>query len=535
MLVYLLIVVNFQSWLDPFIIVTALPAALAGIVVFLFLTGTTLSVPALMGAIMCDRRRHREQHPGGGLRQASSSPSTAMRPRAAVEAGFTRFRPVLMTALAMIIGMMPMALGLGEGGEQNAPLGRAVIGGLLCATVATLVFVPSVFALLHGRRARRRPGHDHRAHRGVKSPAAPTPASGRRRTIALVGALAVAALVLGLGIYSGVRARSKADATLRQATDEAAITTVQVVTPKPGDAVREIRLPGTTQAFIDAPIFARTSGYLKRWYFDIGARVKEGQLLAEIDSPEVDQQLQQARADLETAQANLRQAKITADRWQALLESGSVSRQETDVAVSALSAMKATVDSNTANVRRLEQLQGFEKIYAPVRRGDHRPQHRHRGPDRRRARRARASCSTWRRSTRLRVFVAGARGLLARRASPAASASLTLDEYPGREFHGTLVRNVERDRSRVAHAPRRGGRRQPEGRAAAGGVRVRAPAAAAGRPPRSPCPPTPCSSAPRGCRSGWCATARRCWCRSRSGTTTAPASRSWPGSIRATR
>jgi multidrug efflux pump subunit AcrB len=150
-LVYLLIVVNFQSWLDPFIIVTALPAALAGIVVFLFLTGTTLSVPALMGAIM-----------SVGVATANSILVVAFAKgqlaehgdaaRAAVEAGFTRFRPVLMTALAMIIGMMPMALGLGEGGEQNAPLGRAVIGGLLCATVATLVFVPAVFALMHGRR-----------------------------------------------------------------------------------------------------------------------------------------------------------------------------------------------------------------------------------------------------------------------------------------------------------------------------------------------------------------------------------------------
>jgi multidrug efflux pump subunit AcrB len=151
-LAYLLIVVNFQSCLDPFIIITALPAALAGIVVFLFLTGTTLSVPALMGAIMSI-----------GVATANSILVVAFaRERlgehgdaltAAVEAGFTRFRPVLMTALAMIIGMVPMALGLGEGGEQNAPLGRAVIGGLLCATVATLVFVPSVFALLHGRRS----------------------------------------------------------------------------------------------------------------------------------------------------------------------------------------------------------------------------------------------------------------------------------------------------------------------------------------------------------------------------------------------
>jgi multidrug efflux pump subunit AcrB len=153
-LAYLLIVVNFQSWLDPFIIITALPAALAGIVVFLFLTGTTLSVPALMGAIMSI-----------GVATANSILLVSFaRERlgehgdaitAAVEAGFTRFRPVLMTALAMIIGMVPMALGLGEGGEQNAPLGRAVIGGLLCATVATLVFVPSVFALLHSRRSSR--------------------------------------------------------------------------------------------------------------------------------------------------------------------------------------------------------------------------------------------------------------------------------------------------------------------------------------------------------------------------------------------
>jgi multidrug efflux pump subunit AcrB len=149
-LVYLLIVVNFQSWLDPFIIITALPAALAGIVLFLFITHTTLSVPALMGAIMCM-----------GVATANSILVVAFAKErllhhgdsfmAAIEAGATRFRPVIMTALAMIIGMIPMALGLGDGGEQNAPLGRAVIGGLLCATVATLVFVPSVFALLHGR------------------------------------------------------------------------------------------------------------------------------------------------------------------------------------------------------------------------------------------------------------------------------------------------------------------------------------------------------------------------------------------------
>ncbi len=159
-LVYMLIVVNFQSWLDPFIIISALPAALAGIVWMLFLSHTTFSVPSLTGAIMCM-----------GVATANSILVVSFAKdelsrgvdavTAAVDAGFTRFRPVLMTALAMIIGMVPMALGFGEGGEQNAPLGRAVIGGLAFATVATLLFVPSVFALLHGRR------------RGSEEPASP--------------------------------------------------------------------------------------------------------------------------------------------------------------------------------------------------------------------------------------------------------------------------------------------------------------------------------------------------------------------------
>jgi multidrug efflux pump subunit AcrB len=150
-LVYLLIVVNFQSWLDPFIILTALPAAMAGIVIFLFVTRTTLSVPALMGAIM-----------SVGVATANSILVVSFAKEvlaeqgdpvlAAIEAGYTRFRPVLMTALAMIIGMIPMALGIGQGGEQNAPLGRAVIGGLILATISTLFFVPVVFSVLHRKR-----------------------------------------------------------------------------------------------------------------------------------------------------------------------------------------------------------------------------------------------------------------------------------------------------------------------------------------------------------------------------------------------
>ncbi|MGC1303304.1 MAG: efflux RND transporter permease subunit [Caulobacteraceae bacterium] len=150
-LIYLIVVVNFQSWLDPFVIITALPAALAGIIWMLFITHTTLSVPALTGAIMCM-----------GVATANSILVVSFCReqleicgdpiQAALEAGFTRFRPVLMTALAMIIGMAPMALALGEGGEQNAPLGRAVIGGLICATFATLMFVPVVFSLVHGKK-----------------------------------------------------------------------------------------------------------------------------------------------------------------------------------------------------------------------------------------------------------------------------------------------------------------------------------------------------------------------------------------------
>jgi multidrug efflux pump subunit AcrB len=147
-LIYFLIVINFQSWSDPFVIITALPAALAGIVWMLFATHTTLSVPALTGAIMCM-----------GVATANSVLVISFArqklieigdaTQAALEAGFVRLRPVMMTALAMVIGMLPMALGLGEGGEQNAPLGRAVIGGLLFATVSTLFFVPVLFSILH--------------------------------------------------------------------------------------------------------------------------------------------------------------------------------------------------------------------------------------------------------------------------------------------------------------------------------------------------------------------------------------------------
>ncbi len=257
-------------------------------------------------------------------------------------------------------------------------------------------------------------------------------------TYVILAAVAVIfAIVVGLGFIS----RKKAEADLKQVTAAAAIATVNVVYPQAGAPTDEIVLPGNTQAFTDAPIFARTNGYVKSWHVDIGTQVKKGQLLAEIETPEVNQQLQQARADLKTAQANLRQAEITADRWEALWKTDSVSKQETDVAVSALHANKATVDSNMSNVRRLEDLQGFQKIYAPFD-----------GIITARNTDIGALINSGASTTpgqeifhlaainTLRVFVAVPQ-LYSQAVRPGATASLTLDEFPGKSFSGTIARN----------------------------------------------------------------------------------------------
>lgn len=172
-------------------------------------------------------------------------------------------------------------------------------------------------------------------------------------------------LAVGLLIRAGIHSRVQAEAVLARSTEQAATPTVAVVYPKSGSAAEEIALPGNTQAFTDTPVYARTSGYLKTWYVDIGARVHKGQLLAEIETPELDQQLEQAQADLKSAEANLQLAQITAARWKHLLETDSVSKQETDQAISNQSSKQAVVDANQANVRRLQQLQSFERIYAP--------------------------------------------------------------------------------------------------------------------------------------------------------------------------
>jgi len=248
--------------------------------------------------------------------------------------------------------------------------------------------------------------------------------------------------VLGFGVYSGVRSRRVTATELRRATADAAVEVVSVVSPTVTEPTQEILLPGTTQAFTDASLFARTNGYVQAWYFDIGARVKKGELLAEIETPEIDQQLQQAQADLETAQANLRQAEITAERWQGLLDSGSVSKQETDQAVNALSAMKATVNSNAANVRRLERLQGFEKIYAPFQ-GVITARNLDIGVLINSGSTTTPSQELFHIAAidKLRVFVAVPE-VYAPAARPGAQATLTLDAFSGRTFRGTLVRTA---------------------------------------------------------------------------------------------
>jgi RND family efflux transporter MFP subunit len=269
---------------------------------------------------------------------------------------------------------------------------------------------------------------------------APVPSKPSSRWVFL--GLGAAVLVLGIVIYSGIHERAHAERTLGVVTERAAVPTVNVVQPTSGAHSQEIVLPGNTQAFNDTPIYARTNGYLKRWYVDIGAHVKQGQLLAEIDTPEVDQQLEQARADLKNAQANAQLAQITAVRWQNLLKTSSVSKQETDQAVSDLSARQASVDSMTANVHRLEQLQSFEKVYAPF-----------------------AGVITARNTdigalinagaggapqelfhmaavNRLRVYVAVPE-VDSQAAQTGAKATLTLDEFPGETFQGTIVRDSD--------------------------------------------------------------------------------------------
>lgn len=184
---------------------------------------------------------------------------------------------------------------------------------------------------------------------------------GRTAGFAAVGLV----ILVAIFTFRGIHTRSVAEAALRTDASESAIPSVDTVHPVLGAASSEVVLPANVQAFIDTPVYARTSGYLRHWYADIGTHVKKGELLAEIETPEVDQQVQQGQSDLATAQANFELAQITADRWKKLLTKHAVSTQETDQAMSDLNAKRSALSAQEANVRRLQQLQRFEKIYAP--------------------------------------------------------------------------------------------------------------------------------------------------------------------------
>ena len=193
--------------------------------------------------------------------------------------------------------------------------------------------------------------------------------TGQKHTgVALRGLLAlllVAGAVVAYIVWSGITSRVEADNVLKTETNQLAIPTVSVIAPKVTPGAQEIALPGNMQAFIDTPVWARASGYMKTWYVDIGGRVKKGQLLAEIETPEVDQQLLQARAQLQTADANLKLSEVTADRYTDLFKTDSVAKQDVDNAVQGEAAKKADVASAQANVSRLEQLVAYEKVEAP--------------------------------------------------------------------------------------------------------------------------------------------------------------------------
>jgi len=251
-----------------------------------------------------------------------------------------------------------------------------------------------------------------------------------------------AAVALGIFIYSGIHGRVEAASTLQHATEQAAIEDVNVVSPKAAAPIDEVVLPGATQPFVNSPIYARTNGYLVKWFYDIGAQVKQGDLLAIIDTPELDKQLLQARADLETAKSNLALSKTTAERWQGLVKTRSVSQQSTDQAVDNLNATQASVDSYAANVRRLEDLVSFEKVYAPfdgvitvrntdtgwlINAGAGSPS---------------AELFQLAQTSTLRIFVAVPE-VYSRASRVGSTATLTLDEFPSETFHGKVTRTSQ--------------------------------------------------------------------------------------------
>jgi len=260
------------------------------------------------------------------------------------------------------------------------------------------------------------------------------------RTLKILLIVVIAVLIAGTVVIRGIHSRIDAAAVVKGRTLDEAIPSVSVTHAKRGSASDEIVLPGNIQAFLDAPVYARTSGYLKKWYTDIGTRVKTGELLAEIDSPEVDQQLDQAKAQLATAQANLKLAKITMDRDLGLLKDA-IPKQDVDNAVGAYEADKATVDSQTANMKHLEQLVAFEKVFAPfdgliTARNTDVGQLVNAGNGGAAQELFRISSTT-----RLRIFISVPQQY-SQAAIPGINTELTLIEAPGKHYSGKVARNT---------------------------------------------------------------------------------------------
>jgi RND family efflux transporter MFP subunit len=274
---------------------------------------------------------------------------------------------------------------------------------------------------------------------------APTLIAGKAPRRSKRGWIAGSAIFLvfaGIVVF-GILARVRASATVRAETAQLAIPSVSVVSLKHSAPTQEIVLPGNVQPFVSAPIYSRTNGYLRRWYVDIGAHVKKGQLLAEIDTPEVDQQLEQSRSNLATAQANLRLAEITKNRYQGLLASHAVAQQDVDNAVGTYNANKTIVDANQANVKQLETLQSFEKIYAPFD-GIITARNTDTGDLINSGSSSSVKTDLFHISQpgKLRVYV-NVPEQYSQDAKPGMTADLTLAEFPGRQFQGKLVRTSE--------------------------------------------------------------------------------------------
>jgi RND family efflux transporter MFP subunit len=262
------------------------------------------------------------------------------------------------------------------------------------------------------------------------------------RSLKVVVIVLIAIVIAGGVVVRGINARIKAAAVVKQETLELAVPAVAVMHPERGSPQEEIVLPGNIMAYIDSPIYARTSGYLKKWYADIGTHVKSGQLIAEIEAPEIDQQLDQARAQLETARANLKLDEITLKRYQDLLKLEAIARQDVDNAAGKYEADKATVASNEANVKRLEQLVAFERVYAPFD-GVITARNTDIGALINAGNGGAAQELFHISSTsKLRIFVNVPQNY-ASDAAPGRAADITLSEKPGRHFTGKIARNAD--------------------------------------------------------------------------------------------